>query len=49
MAYVLNMNNNPLMSCSNVIARLLLKQGRAKVKRKTPFTIKLLQETTNYI
>lgn len=48
MVYVLNMNNKPLMSCSNVIARLLLKQGRAKVKRKTPFTIKLLQETTNY-
>jgi hypothetical protein len=32
-----------------VIARLLLKQGKAKVVRRTPFTIKLLiQETTTY-
>lgn len=36
------------MPCSNVIARLLLKQGKAKVKRKCPFTIKLTYETTEY-
>lgn len=36
------------MPCSNAIARLLLKQNKAKVKRKTPFTIKLLYDTTNY-
>lgn len=48
MVYVINYNNEPLMPCSNVIARLLLKEGKAKVKRKTPFTIKLTYETTNY-
>lgn len=48
MVYVLNQNNEPLMPCSNVIARLLLKQKKAKVKRKTPFTIKLLYPTDNY-
>jgi len=48
MVYVINTINTPLMPCSNAIARLLLKQGKAKVKRKTPFTIKLLYQTTNY-
>lgn len=48
MVYVLNVNNEPLMPCNNTIARLLLKQGKAKVKRRTPFTIKLIQETKNY-
>ena len=48
MVYVIDINNKPLMPCTNVIARLLLKQGKAKVKRKTPFTIKLTYETTNY-
>jgi len=41
MVYVINYDNQPLMPCSNTIARLLLKQGKAKVKRKIPFTIKL--------
>ena len=49
MVYVININNKPLMPCTNVIARLLLKAGKAKVKRKEPFTIKLTYETTNYI
>lgn len=48
MVYVISKENKPLMPCSNVIARLLLKQGKAKVKSKQPFTIKLLYETTNY-
>lgn len=48
MVYVLNVNNDPLMPCKSAIARLLLKQGKAKVKRKTPFTIKLLRGTTNH-
>src|SRR5574344_589672 len=48
MVYVINYDNQPLMPCSNVIARLLLKQGKAKVKRKTPFTIKLTYQTDNY-
>ncbi|HBI03621.1 MAG TPA: HNH endonuclease [Paenibacillaceae bacterium] len=50
MVYVLNLDGKPLMPCSSVIARLLLKQGKAKVKRRTPFTIKLLYKTeTEYV
>ena len=48
MVYVISKENKPLMPCSNAIARLLLKQGKAKVKRHEPFTIKLTFETTNY-
>lgn len=48
MVYVLSKDNKPLMPCTNVIARLLLKQGKAKVKRREPFTIKLNYETTEY-
>lgn len=48
MVYVIAKDGSPLMPCSNVIARLLLKQQKAKVKRKTPFTIKLTYETTKY-
>ena len=44
MVYVLNKQGKPVMPCSPVIARLLLKQGKAKVKRRTPFTIKLRYE-----
>jgi len=39
--YVLAPDGTPLMPCTCVIARLLLKEGKAKVKRRTPFTIKL--------
>ncbi len=48
MVYVISQKNKPLMPCSNPIARLLLKQGRAKVKKREPFTIKLTYETINY-
>lgn len=48
MVYVISQENKPLMPCSNPVARLLLKQGRAKVKKREPFTIKLTYETTNY-
>lgn len=48
MVYVISQNDEPLMPCSNVIARLLFKQGKAKVKKREPFTIKLTCETTNY-
>jgi len=47
--YVLAPDRTPLMSCTPVIARLLLKDGKAKVVRRTPFTIKLLdQPQTTY-
>jgi len=45
MVYVIGQDGKTLMPCTNVIARLLLKQGNAKVKRVTPFTIKLLYRT----
>ena len=46
MVYVISQDNKALMPCSNVIARLLLKQGKAKVKKREPFTIQLIYETT---
>ena len=39
MVYVISQDSKPLMPCSNPIARLLLKQGKAKVKKCEPFTI----------
>lgn len=45
MVYVVDLNGKPLMPCSNVIARLLLKQGKVKIKSKIPFTIKLVYQT----
>lgn len=48
MVYVISRDGGPLMPCSNVIARLLLKQGKVKVKKRVPFTIKLTYETTAY-
>lgn len=49
MVYVISQDGKSLMPCSNPIARLLLKQGKAKVKKREPFTIKLTYETTNYV
>ena len=48
MVYVLNQANEPMMPCESVIARLLLKEKKAKVVKKTPFTIKMLIPTTEY-
>lgn len=45
MIYVISLEGKPLMPCSPAIARLLLKQGKAKIRRKNPFTIKLLYKT----
>jgi len=47
--YVLNKEGNPLMPCKPAIARLLLKEGKAKCVRKDPFTIKMLVDTTEYV
>ncbi|WP_292485411.1 RNA-guided endonuclease IscB [Methanohalobium sp.] len=46
--YVLSKNKKPLMPTRPAKARRLLKSGKAKVVRRTPFTIKLLYETTEY-
>ncbi len=48
MAYVINYDGEPLMPCEPVIARLLLKNRKAKCVKKIPFTIKLLYQTTSY-
>jgi len=45
LVYVLNMRGQPLMPCSPRKARVLLKQGKAKVIRRSPFTIQLLIAT----
>lgn len=42
MVYVINKNGNPLMPCTPAKARHLLKAGKAKCIKRTPFTIKLL-------
>ena len=46
LVYVQNSEDKPLMPCVAAIARLLLKQGKAKVIQRTPFTIKLLMPVT---
>ena len=46
--YVLNQKGEPLMPCKPAIARLLRKEGKAKVKQTRPFTIKLTVATTDY-
>jgi len=43
--YVLNQRGKPLMPTGPRKARILIKQGKAKVVRRTPFTIQLTQAT----
>ena len=47
LVYVLTPDSKPLMPCVPAIARLLLKEGKARVVRRTPFTIKLLTPPTH--
>jgi len=46
--YVIGFNGKPLMPTKSSRARKLLKQGKAKCIKRTPFTIKLTYETTTY-
>lgn len=49
MVYVLNQAGVAIMPTENhAKVRVLLKQGKAKVVRRTPFTIQLLYSSTNY-
>lgn len=48
MVYVISASGRPLMPCSNAIARILLKQGKARVRSREPFAIRLLYDTTEY-
>lgn len=43
--FVLNQRKEPLMPCKPRKARVLLKQGKAKVIKRTPFTIQLTSAT----
>lgn len=46
--YVLNMHGHPMMPCTPRKARLLLKQDRAFVVKRTPFTIQLKFGSSGY-
>ncbi len=46
--YVLNQIGEPLMPCSPRKARILLKQQKVKMIRRTPFTIQLLYGSSGY-
>ena len=46
--YVLNKYGKPLMPCHPAKARILLKQKKAKVVQRTPFTIQLLYGSSGY-
>jgi hypothetical protein len=48
LVYVLNHRGKPLMPCRPRTARLLLKDGRAKVAKRTPFTIRWTVPTRSY-
>ena len=48
LVYVVNKHGKPLMPCTARKARLLLKQKKAKVLKKEPFTIQLLYGSTGY-
>ena len=49
MVYVLNQDGVAIMPTENhAKVRVLLKQGKAKVVRRTPFTIQLLYSSTSY-
>lgn len=46
--YVINKHGRPLMPCSPAKARHLLDSGKAKVKKRTPFTIQLIYGSSGY-
>src|SRR5215470_7091395 len=46
--YVLNCHAEPLMPCQPRKARLLLKEGKARVARMVPFTLQLLSGSSGY-
>ena len=50
MVYILDIDNNPLMPTErHGHVRRLLRDGKACVVKRTPFTIKLNYRTTTYI
>ena len=49
LVYVLSKSEKPLMPCKPARARHLLRDGEAKVIRRTPFTIQLTIESTEHV
>src|SRR5215467_5108219 len=49
LVYVVNQNGNPLMPCKPSKARKLLRDGRARVKHRSPFTIQLLWDCEEHV
>jgi len=47
--YVINQNGYPLMPCKPAKARKLLRDGKAKILRSSPFTIGLLWDCEGYV
>ncbi len=48
LVYVLNKDGKALMPCHSGKARILLKERKAKVVKRTPFTIQLIYGSTGY-
>lgn len=48
LVYVLNKEGNPIMPCKSQKARKLLKQKKAKIIKREPFTIQLLYGSSGY-
>lgn len=46
--YVLNCHGEPMMPCSPRKARILLRKEKARLKRRTPFTIQLLHGSSGH-
>src|SRR5215813_6634360 len=46
---VVNQNDNPLMPCKPSKARKLLRDGRARVSGRSPFTIQLLWDCEEHV
>src|SRR5713226_10501793 len=46
--YMLNCHGQPLMPCQPRKARVLLKEGKAKVVKMAPFTLQLLYGSSGY-
>ena len=49
MVYVISIEGKPLMPCKEAKARHLLRDGKARVVRKEPFTVQLLFSCDNII
>jgi 5-methylcytosine-specific restriction endonuclease McrA len=49
LVYVINQNGNPLMPCKPSKARKLLRDGQAKVSKRSPFTIQLLWDCEEHV